>query len=707
MVRIQSVAPPADKASSASIGASIHSRSTSPHGHVVEDSAMDQPVVSDVVQPAQEPVRSHEDVLALIADVERQIARLRTVQTVSAEEIQRHDQRSQEVDAREQALHAADAMLTAREAQLRAMAEAAHAERQRLADRAHDVESQAHAAAEQSALISAERERFMIESRRLADEHAALAALRDELSVRESRAAADAAKDRDELTTTRNRVAAIEAERESVRAAKLTLERDAEAMLERLALASDAAVARDAAIQSLEEELRRAKQTELAQVGALESRIAERTAELDATRQSLQLAGHKLAALAQSVADQAPQLERGAAAMSVASEQERKLRELEQRVRSQAAGADRQAQLEGQLDETRSKVNVLSATITSLETKLHEAELIAAEELGRSEVLATQISETKTVDDSNQRTLESRIEEKSRRFAEVGKLLKKRKERLDQARVLRRAQATRDSQRKREASESAHIGAQEEERLLKRQREELRHVQEMLAASEQRQLSRSIRSRTLIASGWCMFAAAAVAVGSWFAAAAVWPVPSVASVDLVAKLRDGKRITPEAGTAWQAAHQAALKDEAFRSVVQRRLFERGVSTLGGAHQIAAWMDGIHVDSDGPGSIRLVASAPDAETAMIALDTVATTMANESGKLLRGRGDLPKATIAGSAAVPGRVTFSSLVPQTPANDRLQAAGMLFSGVAGLGIAGALVVYGRLARAKRKFDEVGAV
>jgi hypothetical protein len=292
-------------------------------------------------------------------------------------------------------------------------------------------------------------------------------------------------------------------------------------------------------------------------------------------------------------------------------------------------------------------------------------------------------------------------------LADAGIFLKRRKERLDRVRHLRRERRQSESEQRREANEAAYVGRLEEERLLKRQREELRQVQEMLAASERRQLGRTLKTRAFTAASWCMIVIAAMAVGSWFAANNVWPAPSVASVDLVAKMKDGEKMSPEADAVWEGVHRDALKDDAFRQIVVRRLQERGLSALGGASEINGWIDRVRFDSDGPGSFRMIAAAPDAESARVALDTLATSLANESAHLLKGRSEFPKAMIAGSAAAPGRLTFSTLVPQSTPTDRLTAAAMLFSGVAGLGIAAALALYSRLSRAKRKFEEMGAV
>lgn len=633
-------------------GTHMHSDKASP-----PDTPADAPA-----DPATGPVRTHQDVLTLIADVERQVARLRDVQALSVDELSRQETRLRELESREQAIHAAEAMLTARDAQLRSMAEGLRAEEGRLAARVRDVEIREHSCVEcaqalerDRVVVGEERERLSADVARLEHERRSVAEVREEIARREESLQSEMARHREGMESLRTQLEAVERGRAEERAR-------AEAQ------AADADTHRR----------------------EVEARLAERTGELEETRQSLQLAGQKLAALAQSVAEQAPQLERGAAALALVHEQERRIRELQQRVDATLGDAERVSILERELAAAREALEVSESNVRTLDAKVHEIS-----------------SAAETAKASQAERFGKQLEDKARMIAEMGHLLKKRKERLDRARVLVRERAERSRRKAREASEAAIVSTLEEERLIKRQREELRQVQEMLEASESRLMRRTARSRGMAAVIWSMLATCVVAVACWVAAGVVWPLPSVASVDLVAKLPDGMSFRPEHDAQWQALHRDALKDEAFRTGVLRRLSERGVNALGGSAELAAWLDEVRVDSDGPGTMRLIATGPDPDTATIALDTLATSLANDSAKLVKGTSDLPKATLAGNTAIPGRITFSTIVPQSSPRDRLVAAGMLFSGVAGLGLAAGLVVFGRLSRAKRTFEEIDGV
>jgi hypothetical protein len=177
----------------------------------------------------------------------------------------------------------------------------------------------------------------------------------------------------------------------------------------------------------------------------------------------------------------------------------------------------------------------------------------------------------------------------------------------------------------------------------------------------------------------------------------------VASVDLVARGRDDAPLTPDADAVFQTSYRELLADEAFRGVVRRRLEERGLALVADERTFHAWMDSIRTDSDGAGSLRLVADGTEELATILALDTVATSLVNESARIAKGRADLPRIALVGQTSVPGRSTFATAVVQRDPKDRLAIAGLLLSGVIGLGFAGSALLFGRLARAKRRFEE----
>ncbi|MDZ4753256.1 MAG: hypothetical protein SGJ11_02010 [Phycisphaerae bacterium] len=633
--------------------------------------------------PGMESVNSHDDVLALIDDVERQLARLRGVQSKSAEDFAHFADRSRRLDVREHEVQSAAATLIARQAQLQAMTDALEDERAELRARATALAQQSGEQADTSAMLEttrqelvAERARVNESAQRLIAEEEVLQALRHEVETNQSARDADV----ETLTT---RLAGSEAQ-----TAALVLElarvrescEDAEASL----------ASRDAVVELRDREI-------------IERDTQKNTLqrELDMTRQSLRTAGEKLAALAKSVADQAPQLERGAAALAAATEMQRTIE------KHSAETAEIRRANERLTEELAAARQAMHDRSEAHDETTREALLAAREEAARltSEMDALRAAHAATQRDATT-TLERRmceIEAAELRMHEALVFLRTRKTRIDLARRLLRERKWEREARVRESTESALVGVLEEERLVKKQREELRQVQEMLAVTEERMMRRYARHRGGIVAAWMMLVTAAIAAGAWLAADFALPSTAIASVDLVAKTRGGEQISPQSDSAWQAMHASIISDETFRTAVRRRLEERGVHSLRGETVLAEWMDGVHVDSDGPGSMRLIAEAPTAEVAVIALDTLATTLVNEAPKFAKGKGDMARIALAGQTQVPGRMTFSTIVPQEGRFDRLMAAGLLFSGIVTLGLIVGGVVSGRIARAKRRFED----
>ncbi len=600
-------------------------------------------------------VHNHEDVLALISDVERQLERMRGVQVRSAEEFAQYTERAQRLDAREHEIHVAEALLTGRHAQLEAMSDALREERVQLCHRAEELERQTQDHSEGMMQLEslraetiAQRDRNAIESRRLEDGNRELATARDELSARHANDGAEVASLRLELDQLRECCD------------------DAESSL----------ASRDTVVE--------AKDIELAERS---QKYAEMERELEMTRQSLRTAGEKLAALAKSMADLSPQLERGAAALAMVSQLQRTVetqREELESLRTRAGTESSEA-----VETERRKVTDAEAEVARLTQRI--AAIATAQDADRSTAAADVEARTK------------QLEQTSARLDEALAFLRTRKLRLDKAQRFFRERKIKRESTMRESAESALVHVLEQERLVKRQRDELRSVQEILTVSEQTMLLRYARHRGGLVAAWMVIVTSALAAASWFASDLVLPKMAVASVDLVAKTKDGALISPEGDAAWQSLQRSTLADETFRSAVRRRLQERGVAALRNESDINEWIDNVRIDSDGPGAMRLVAETSGPDTAILALDTLATTLVNEVPKFAKGKGEIAKTALAGQTAIPGRVTFSTLVPQEGRYDRLVAAGLIFSGVFTVGLFAGAAAFGRIARSKRKFED----
>jgi hypothetical protein len=710
------------------------------------------PSPADVVPP----VRTHEDVLGLIGEVERQMERLRTAQVRSSEEFAQFADRARRLDEREHQLHNAEALLAAREAELRAMSDALHEETLRLGERASEtaareerlssgeraaeerqdaLRARDNALSEREELVERNRESMEAERAAMCAEREAMAAERESMHAaaeETKREAQSAAAERD----------ALRVEIVSVHERIVALDRQVEEFTRERALMSEAFAKEAAAAKVSAESLQAAERNEATLMltvaslremnedadASLASRdqvveakdrvIAERDGqiielqrEVDMTRQSLRTAGDKLAALAKSVADQAPQLERGAAALGLVTEQRQRIADDEARI------ASLERELAAALESARTAASAVPEKVvervveTVVETVVDTAALDEAkseidrlrEEIGRSQREASEARQALHSDGAAAAEQERALADTQSRLQEALGFLAQRKRRIDLARRLLRERRVKRELEIRQATENAMVRVLEEERLVKKQREELRQVQELLTSSERDMVSRYARHRGALVAAWIMIVVTSLAAGAWFAAPMVLPGNAIASVDLVAKLKEGEPLTPEQDVLFQRVHTDALQDEGLRATVKKRMSERGINALKNNAEFEAWLGDVQVDSDGLGTLRLIAPAPDPTTATLALDTLATTLANESPKLGKGKGDVPRIGIAGNTQVPGRLSYSTLVPQAGPWDRLLAAGMIFSAVFTLGLVVGIVVFGKIARTKRRFED----
>jgi hypothetical protein len=643
-------------------------------------------------EPSDKPVRTHQDVLELIADVERQLERLRGAQMRSAEELAHFTDRSRRLDEREAQLDAMAQSLGAEAGLVRERSEAIEAKERELVEREaaiaiceRSLADQEQSFRDRAAAVAQGEAAIASEQSRLAAEQEALARAKEEFEVESARRAEERGAVEAELSSLRERIAAAESNEASM---MLTITQLRERSLD----ADESLRSRDAVVE--------AKDRALAE---RDTRINELEREVGMVRQSLQTAGEKLSALAKSVADSAPQLERGASAIAL-------LNEYRQRIDSQDTQI---SQLQKELATARQAALAAPQTVIErvVETVVDTSALEAArgeidrlrEEIAASQRAADEARQQDAVQSSATSEQESAIADTQAKLEQAVAFLASRKRRVDLAKRLLRERKKRREIEMREATENAMVRVLEEERLVKKQREELRHVQEVLSTSERTMMSRYARHRGGLVAAWVMIVMVALAAGAWYAAPAVMPGAAVASVDLVAKTRDGSELTPEADVVFQSVHREALADEGLRMSVRKRLIERGINAFKGSGDLTAWFDAVRVDSDGIGSLRLVAEGPDPQTAVMALDTLATTLVNESPKLAKGKADVPRISITGNSQVPGRMTFSMLVPQQGPWDRFIATGMLFSGIATIGLVGGAFVFARIAASKRRFED----
>ena len=331
------------------------------------------------------------DVLVLIGEVERHLDRIRQAQEAGSARAAAAEERFRSLELRET----------------------------QVAERAEAVES--------ARTLMIERERVM------ASERESMMTMRDELTTRE--------------TVLRERAIALKGEAERIEresAAARTVAAEAESRCRELSAERDALAGERDAARSAAERFRLDAASLHERSGQLESRLAElesrgraldaalvaKDAELASSRHALEIAVGKLTTLAAAVATYAPQVERVAAACppgSVGPVIE--LEPLKSRI----------AELESLLHAVQHERSNLESEITTLRQRISGLE----SDLARAVATPVAVATTEPSDSTVQREFALRLEDKSRRIAELAGFLRTRKHRLDRVRLLLKSRTDR------------------------------------------------------------------------------------------------------------------------------------------------------------------------------------------------------------------------------------------------------------------------
>jgi chromosome segregation ATPase len=185
---------------------------------------------------------------------------------------------------------------------------------------------------------------------------------------------------------------------------------------------------------------------------------------------------------------------------------------------------------------------------------------------------------------------------------------------------------------------------------------------------------------------------------SWALAGRLTPGMYAARVKLVAENKD-RDLTAGEKSSWSADHVRMVRDPGFLNTTAERMRRRGMPSLAEPAELLRYVDQrLDAQSAEPGVLTLELREEGADRAMRTLDTIAAALASESNATRDRRSD--GAVTAVSAA-------TEIVAGPLDQQRLVTAGMIFSGMAVLLGAGALLFWSRLRKAKDQFERDASV
>ncbi|HMN40812.1 MAG TPA: hypothetical protein PKE29_08185 [Phycisphaerales bacterium] len=229
-------------------------------------------------------------------------------------------------------------------------------------------------------------------------------------------------------------------------------------------------------------------------------------------------------------------------------------------------------------------------------------------------------------------------------------------------------------------------------------RARLAELAQQLARAEKKMTSGKARSGAAAALLYMVATLTLLAGLSWEVSKRVWPGTFVARAQIDADV--GRRVpNPQDLAAWQKDHSAMLTDPRLMEMAAERMLRRGLPALGTAPDLAARLkEDLYVQPGKAGSITVELRGEGAEKTAMVLDTLVTSFKSFADQAREERSNDIGVVIAQAATAGGQPLF---------DNRLERAGGIFGGAAlAAGLAG-LIIWSRLVRAKKKFDQAAAV
>lgn len=524
---------------------------------------------------------------------------------------------------------------------------------------------------------------------------------------------------------------------------------------------------RAASLEAKVTEAQTAQNAAREQVEKLNWALQGKEQEINEQRKTLDAAKAKLSEFAKSIGDQARQIERGAAAIAAVREQKQEIERLRNELAQANLSGDpdevlrkdeRIAELTQALREARGqsinnadtterdqRIEELVAEVDQLRLELERARMEAenARASASGDPLLDAASESEAIAERDQRieTLEQQIaalqarfdearlqleqsvargasndeaqtreiQRKAVRLKEIARHLQRRKLRLERMRQLldERRKSDQTSGSRAESIALSHADTEHRAKQmdqLRIQQESLREAMRCLIISEKEMIRRWARPRAMVTLCCFVVMAGILAAGSWFATDHFFPATISASVTIEAKDRPGFPMDDQQLSAWQIWHTGKLQDAAFHKTLADRFDSRGLAALGNAEAVQQRLtNDMKFDSSRDGELVLTLAGTNSDEITSVLDTVAITLVSEARREAGKRTDGGSTVLLGERKVDGQTYYASVGRVPVKDERLVYAGSIFGGSMAVMLLFWGMIYMKLSKAKRIFDE----
>lgn len=470
----------------------------------------------------------------------------------------------------------------------------------------------------------------------------------------------------------------------------------------RLAALRQECDAERAAAEALKQELQagrselNTRQTEIERAGdelrAVRRELEAGRAEVAAAREELVRESKRIESLRQDVDARGTSRSREADARTTASEA--RVAELGGHIARLQQQLEEEARaFQSQLTEAAAAKSALEARIASLETELEHARVGHGENSQQQSEAMTELRDRLALVEQSRSELEDQLALSAGVAADAMSWNARRRERLQTYKTLLQSQA-----RKIVTAKEALQKRQLECEQMLSQRGKLQAALETLKKAEKKMASRSARTGAA-ATVFCAVASVVlVAALSWAATSQIVPATYLASAVISP---DGRGLTLDSADveSWQVYHEQLAQDAGMIEEAAGRFRQRGIVSLGSAPELRARLaEDMSVQARQDGSLVLELKGKGGEKTARELDTFVTAMASVANASRAGRPD-------GAAT---EITQAATVGSDPVEDPrlMYAAGFAGGGVLASALLG-LVVWGRLSRSKRRYEESQSV
>jgi len=363
------------------------------------------------------------------------------------------------------------------------------------------------------------------------------------------------------------------------------------------------------------------------------------------------------------------------------------------------------------IQQLQDEIEQLRAATVSLQSRLDESESAAAnmhgadeQEIARREAAIMKLKERLDEAQSEVESLRQRAEQAERKAREarnsggaadpeIAHRITGRRERLRRYKSLLQSQARKIIQ----AQSALQKRHGECEQVLS-QRGKLQAAFDDVHKREKRLAAARARSGAFVAVCCTAITLAALAAFSWTLAEKIWPGTYAAQTQIEADAR-GRKPSENELAAWQSYHEDLVKNPQLLEIAAERMSRRGLTKLGTPAELRAKLEtDLFVQSPQAGKLTLELREVGQDRVKMVLETYITALKSVADASRQGRAE-DLATF---------ISMPTTVLASPVNDeRLQHAGMLLAGGSLAALLGGILVWSRMAAAKRKFEQSEAV